>query len=1343
MGPTVEGTFRILDQASPSFDKIMAKAKGTDKAVNKVGKTLDEVAAKTKADTKVMKEGLEGVGKQSDETTTKATIGWKEFEKRVSTATRGITGDAAKLKAALKEVEGKYHIDITGKGELIESTVLARQLKRELNAVQREQAKAAASQLGLAAGGGMGGGGPGLGSRLGGALTPFGILPSIAAAALAPVVDLTGAVGALAGSLGEAAIGAGALAVGGIGIGGVGLAGVISVAIPAIKKIGELKKAQDSYNEAVSLYGKNSTQAVTAAKKLLVTQKAAGPMNGFNPAQLTALGKGWQRLTKEGQGAFFGMLSRNIKRTKHLLPDFAESANRSMKGAAGGVDVFMKKLDGPEFRHFLDRMTDAFVHDVRPIARILSNTGRVFGRIAVATIPSIHEMVGGLEDATEGWVKSTDNAGKLRDHIEDLVGQTKDWFKLLGAGWDLMKSAFGAGAGEGQGMVRSMTRQFREWDKWIVTHPAKVKDFFQNAREGTGDLFRAIGSFVPTIQNFYTAFRPISSVIGTTVEGLNKLKIGNVTALTGLLGYLTVRRMRNSLLGGGGSIMGSRGPAAPGSLANPIAVLGVGGPGGVGVGRSGKGRGTVVGVPGAGASTIGGRLRNTRAGKAAAATAAAAALKFPRGGQAVERGLGRMGAAGSALKGLGKIPLLGTGLFALGAANSVHGGGVLNRTASGLEMLDPTALAGAFGIGPERGLLNAAFTPLIAKAGGDLSAPPAEMITDQAKSAGVPTSFAFNLAMKGMGLTGILNRWNKRQTTNKSGLPQLPGGGMIGSGLFDALDHLESRTGKVKEKVNTNTKAMTDTSSKNVERLGSVFGSTMDWISKTTDKGLRAMGAKPTGWTVMDRPGAMGPPTPTGKRGAKNAYGGYIPGKGKADTVPVPGGMAAPGEAWMINGPSQMRINRMLRPYGTSIETEIGRETRPHNVPAPQNARHARGGRTSTMTPSGMMSVGRWAQSMGLSVGEGPGFGGVPSSGHAAGSLHYSGLAYDVSGAASLMARFRRAAELKYMGRGLNELFYDPFPYYIDNGGKVSGSIGGHSDHVHIGFFPSGPTGAGRLGGMGSMGGMSAKLMQLRRKKLRGPGGKMMGIAQGGIDAVTGSANAMLRKRGGGGGRIQVGGSGVEASIARVLFGAGLNKVGAAGIIGNAYAESTMNPAATGYGGGGLWGFTSSPYSLADLQSYAGSKNQSWTNPALQTRFLLQFIRGLIPRLNASGTPEAAANLFMTEFERPGIPRLDVREQGARNAFSRGYTRGGRTMNWGGWHAQGGTFKVNRPTLFGAGEAGAETVHITKGGDRNQRQYVVHIAKIENHRKGDIRRILEEEFDKLGDEVALANAGDD
>jgi hypothetical protein len=469
------------------------------------------------------------------------------------------------------------------------------------------------------------------------------------------------------------------------------------------------------------------------------------------------------------------------------------------------------------------------------------------------------------------------------------------------------------------------------------------------------------------------------------------------------------------------------------------------------------------------------------------------------------------------------------------------------------------------------------------------------------------------------------------------------------------------------------------------------------------------------------------------------AYGGYrIGGFGNQDRYALGGGGVGAAGELVVNKHTERSANEMLGAFGTSLGHMVAGEGRPHS-----ELTYARGGRRPAFG-GGIESVGRYAAGMGLSVSGGPGFGGIPSSGHVSDSLHYSGLAYDVSGAPNLMYSFRRAAEQRYLGHGLNELFYDPYPYFIDEGTKHPGSIGGHSDHVHIGFYPGGPTGASAVRGlmMGASGGF---------KRVKAPSSKLGGVpgalAQAGMSAMAAGLNhriaqaASLKGVGsevmlGAGGKIGGSRAAVERAIAQVLFAHGANKIAAAGIIGNAWRESGMDPGAEGTGGGGLWGFTSGAISLANLKAAGGSK---WENPIFQTLFMLSHGgQGLIPALNKSASPEAAAALFMNEWERPGIPALSDREAGARVAFRQGFGKGGRLPSFAGWFGTGGTVEAHRPTLLGIGDGGAEVASVRPKGRGTAGGGGLRIGSVtvHNHRPGDIRKQIVREVNQAFNDLA-------
>jgi hypothetical protein len=98
----------------------------------------------------------------------------------------------------------------------------------------------------------------------------------------------------------------------------------------------------------------------------------------------------------------------------------------------------------------------------------------------------------------------------------------------------------------------------------------------------------------------------------------------------------------------------------------------------------------------------------------------------------------------------------------------------------------------------------------------------------------------------------------------------------------------------------------------------------------------------------------------------------------------------------------------------------------------------------------------------------------------------------------------------------------------------------------------------------------------------------------------------------------------------------------AAGIAGNIYQESGGNPESEGDGGGGLIGWTPLPGGYvtgnpaADLHTQLAAIlafNQIWAQ--------------YIPALNAASSPAAAADIYVTDFERAGVPAAGTREAAA------------------------------------------------------------------------------------------------
>ena len=118
-------------------------------------------------------------------------------------------------------------------------------------------------------------------------------------------------------------------------------------------------------------------------------------------------------------------------------------------------------------------------------------------------------------------------------------------------------------------------------------------------------------------------------------------------------------------------------------------------------------------------------------------------------------------------------------------------------------------------------------------------------------------------------------------------------------------------------------------------------------------------------------------------------------------------------------------------------------------------------------------------------------------------------------------------------------------------------------------------------------------------------------------------------------------------TIVSFLVSHGYTDMAAAGIAGNMWQESRGNPESVGTGGGGLIGWTPLPSGFvtgnpaADLQTQLQALltyNQGWSQ--------------YMSTLNAAASPSDAASIYVTDFERAGIPAASTREASAQNVAS-------------------------------------------------------------------------------------------
>lgn len=384
--------------------------------------------------------------------------------------------------------------------------------------------------------------------------------------------------------------------------------------------------------------------------------------------------------------------------------------------------------------------------------------------------------------------------------------------------------------------------------------------------------------------------------------------------------------------------------------------------------------------------------------------------------------------------------------------------------------------------------------------------------------------------------------------------------------------------------------------------------------------------------------------------GAANARGGMIGGSGLLDTVATPdGGSAAPGETWIANRHTMGKLSMATRAvFGLTAQQMIRGETRRHSAPA-----YARGG-----LAGGIRSLGN------LVLGQFPGLSITSTTGgqHAPGSLHYRGLAEDISGPANVMNAAARWVGRNY-GAALAEGIHNP-GLSVKNGRAVpasfwgAGTWAGHADHIHLAVLGAALAGGGLAGGgLAAGGGIgNVRVRGLGRRQAGVPGvlrGRAGDIYAAGLQSRL---NSVLG--GGGGTAAAIGGGSLSQMIAAAGLPAIFNAIVRAESSGNARA---MNAS-------GATGLTQIMWPL-----HRGIVPGATSREALMN-----------PRINL-----AAAKVL---YDQSGLSPWAA----SRHAWGSGLgkTRGGR-MKWAGAFDRGGQFVTDGPTAFVAGE-----------GPRNRRERV-------------------------------------
>jgi hypothetical protein len=1328
---TVSAAFELADRATPKLRDIRRELRGTQRDAVAAGAAMDELSGPRGA--RQLRELHQEMGTLGSETKatraelrgTSRTLG--TFERRAGAAT-----------------------DRTGA------------LRREMHSLARETRDAGD---GLAAGAGA------LRTfdrrahtmavttrRAGGALDSFTTrakLMGAAALVALPVIEaLGGAAGALGASLAGAGLGAGAIGLAGGGVLGTGVAALAAIALPAKQRLQDLSKAQTRYTQAVQDFGRKSREARTAQREL-DQARAAAPAGGVSLIrQQRALGREWDRATRPGQASLFGLGTFALRRLRGATPSLARDANMVAGATRAQGGQLAEFLTGDFSRGLIRANARVFSNSLDEVEDSAENVAVTIGRLERAALPFLHDGTIQLARWTREWRENTTDVAHNRKQIGGYVDDLKAWGRLAGHALELTRDLLSPGRASGTGLVTSLSDQLQTWDRWAQRNPDKLQDFFESAAADTRDIARSVGSIVSGLHNLSQELRPLIGPL-SHVADLLAVTGGQPGALAAAFGgYRGLRTAAGARGPRGGS--GGLPPMAGGA---PGVVETIAAGGGVRAALSGRGalmggrllRGGSAILRGAGKAWWPAMLAmagldvlgtpGTAAERAQAALSGATLGLVPRpvlgteqrtrGSAAAGRFVDRLGDASTLTAQRAQIRALGAQIHA--GRFVQHGGDALFDGPLTSDQRVLAARANRAGLGHMTAKELDEYTAALARQRDELVA------ANKTAEAAHRADLRHGSRVRAQGIFSDLAAGDRRITARQGAQA---GTHRTVSAALDAM-HSLGPAGKrelaqmsldmVRQAAHDNPKlrgeyerlvAGVEGQFRRLHRSISIVngqiltGSKGEWsaiadsITSAARRGVsetsaqfqalrqQAVGSlEQMGFSHAD---ALRIVQGVAKGGARGAAAGRVAStRGRDVGAKIQAGVTTAADVRSGNAAP------------TASGTGDGLGDGPGDRMTLARSQQAGGGATGLLGANpNLLPYAQLGSSMGLHVTSGLRRGAITASGNV--SYHASGHAIDESGSPAAMRRYALEMAQRY-GSGLEELIHSPLGWGIKRGKKVPNSFFGpaviaqHYNHVHVADVD--PSGAGGLVGLsmdtagpGGMLGVQIPSLTARGSGLAGIPGAMSDAAGKALAAgMTDAINSQLGAGGFGSATPGAGGKYGKGALEALWVQAGGDPSVANIAAAIALAESGGNPAAHNRSGAsGLWQILGNPFpgNAFDPATNARMAVAKW-----------RAAHGFTPWTTYTGADTPGHAKTYQQYLGDGV-------------------------GWGGWHAKGGAFTVDRPTLFGAGERGSERVSI----ERADAPHAVHVEyspsiTIHANDKASVRRELRRAADELADEI--------
>lgn len=343
-------------------------------------------------------------------------------------------------------------------------------------------------------------------------------------ALLGPVITgVVGALGALVGAVGSAALGFGGALTAGVGAFGLVLGSTAALLPGLLTDFKTLTQLQDAYHKAVLKSGKGSDEAKKAHQQLDRALKQVSPTTRQAIAGYGKLQDQYQKLADKARVPFTEALNEGIKTGSTLMNRFGGEALQSFGLVAKGAKTVARALRSPEATNIIGTLFDNGQKALPAFAKGLGNLAVSAARVGAAFSRMLPSLGDGFEKFTERFTKFTSNSGKLNHFVDETTKSMRSLGKVASATGDFLAAFFGQGVKSGVGLMDRLAGGINKITDNIKSNPKGLSDFFGQSVDTAERLYHVLAPLASLFMEWATILRPFSNLIlsvSASISGL-------------------------------------------------------------------------------------------------------------------------------------------------------------------------------------------------------------------------------------------------------------------------------------------------------------------------------------------------------------------------------------------------------------------------------------------------------------------------------------------------------------------------------------------------------------------------------------------------------------------------------------------------------------------------------------------------------------------------------------------------------------------------------------------------------------------------------------------------------